>query len=364
MRAAVCRAFGEPLEIEDVELSAPRPGQVEVEISACAVCHSDIHYMDGAWGGDLPAVYGHEAAGWVRSLGQGVAGLAEGDPALVTLIRSCGSCPCCSSGFPANCEVPREPLERSPLRDMTGKPIQQGLQAGAFAERVVVDASQVQRLPGDIALDVACLLACGVITGFGAAINTARVKPGSDVVVIGAGGVGLNSIQGAAIAGAARIVAVDMLPEKLEGAREFGATHVVNATDGDAHRQVRKLTGGRGADYVFVTVGAAAAYGQAPRFLAPKGELVAVGMTESDVVAEWSPLIYAFQGQSIRGSCMGDTVLPRDIPYLVELYRQGRLRLDELVSNRFPLERINEAIADARSGRSRRNVIVFDGAGP
>ena len=132
MRAAVCRAFGEPLEIEDVELSAPRPGQVEVEISACAVCHSDIHYMDGAWGGDLPAVYGHEAAGWVRSLGQGVAGLAEGDPALVTLIRSCGSCPCCSSGFPANCEVPREPLERSPLRDMTGKPIQQGLQAGGL----------------------------------------------------------------------------------------------------------------------------------------------------------------------------------------------------------------------------------------
>ena len=363
MRAAVCRGFGEPLEIENVELGAPRTGEVEIEISACAVCHSDIHYIDGAWGGDLPAVFGHEAAGWVRSLGRGVAGLAVGDQVLVTLIRSCGCCRCCASGFPANCEVPREPVERSPLRDMNGEPILQGLQSAAFAERVVVGASQVQKLPDDIALDVACLLACGVITGFGAVINTAGVKPGSDVVVIGAGGVGLNSIQGAAIAGAARIIAVDLLPEKLAGAREFGATHVVTATDEDAHRQVRRLTGGRGADYVFVTVGSAAAYGQAPRFLAPKGELVAVGMTASDAVAEWSPLIYAFQGQSIRGSCMGDTVLPRDIPYLVELYRQGRLRLDELVSNRFPFERINDAIADARSGMSRRNVILFDGAG-
>ncbi len=364
MRAAVCREFGGPLEIENVELRAPRPGEVEVEISACAVCHSDIHYIDGAWGGDLPAVYGHEAAGWVRSLGQGVAGLGAGDPVLVTLIRSCGSCRCCSSGFPANCEVPREPVQKSPLRDWSGEPIAHGLQAAAFAERVVVDASQVQKLPNDIELDVACLLACGVITGFGAVTNTARIKTGSDVVVIGAGGVGLNSIQGAAIAGAARIVAVDLLPEKLSGAREFGATHVVSASDEDAHRQVRKLTGGRGADYVFVTVGAGAAYGHAPRFLAPKGELVAVGMPASDVVSEWSPLIYAFEGQSIRGSCMGDTVLPRDIPYLVELYRQGRLRLDELVSNRFPFERINDAIADTRSGRSRRNVILFGGASP
>lgn len=363
MKAAVCRAFDAPLEIADIDLRPPGPGEVEVAIAACAVCHSDIHGMDGAWGGYLPAVYGHEAAGHVTAIGKGIADIAKGDPVLVTPIRACGACPSCAAGHPATCETPYDRVGGSPLRDRDGTPVEQGISAAAFAERVVVDRSQVQKIPTDIGMDAACLLSCGVITGIGAVTNTAGVKPGSDVVVVGAGGVGLNSIQGAAIAGAARVIAIDPVPEKLDGAREFGATDTVLATDNDVEHRIEKLTGGRGADTVLVTVGAAGAYRQAPRFLAPRGQLIAVGMPPTDAWAEWSPGDFSYLGQGIQGSCLGDTVLSRDIPALVELYRQGRLKLDELVTGRYPLERINDAIGDTRSGRSRRNVILFDGNG-
>ncbi|MDE0703605.1 MAG: zinc-binding dehydrogenase [Rhodospirillaceae bacterium] len=363
MRAAVCRSFGACLEIADIDLRPPGPGEVEVAIAACAVCHSDLHAMDGAWGGHLPAVYGHEAAGHVTAAGAGVAGIATGDPVLVTPIRACGTCPSCAGGHPATCETPHDRVQGSPLRDRDGTPVEQGISAAAFAERVVVDRSQVQKIPADIGMDAACLLSCGVITGFGAVANTAGVKPGSDVAVVGAGGVGLNCIQGAAIAGAARVIAVDPVPEKLDAAREFGATDAVLATDNDVELQIKRLTGGRGADTVLVTVGAAGAYRTAPRFLAPRGQLIAVGMPPADARAEWFPADFSYYGQGIRGSCLGDTVLSRDIPYLVELYRQGRLKLDELVTGRYPLERINDAIGDTRAGRSRRNVILFGGNG-
>lgn len=363
MKAAVCRAFDAPLEIADIDLRPPEPGEVEIGIAACAVCHSDIHGMDGAWGGYLPAVYGHEAAGYVTAVGAGPAGLEIGDPVLVTPIRACGSCPSCADGHPATCETPYDRVQGSPLRDRDGTPIEQGISAAAFAERVVVDRSQVQKLPSGIGMEAACLLSCGVITGFGAVANTADVKPGSTVVVVGAGGVGLNSIQAAAIAGAARVIAVDPVREKLDGAREFGATDTVPATDDDADRRIRELTGGRGADTVLVTVGTAEAYRKALRFLAPRGQLIAVGMPPSDAWADWSPADLSYLGQGIRGSCLGDTVLSRDIPALIELYRQGRLKLDELVTGRYPLERINDAIGDTRAGGSRRNVILFDGNG-
>ena len=363
MKAAVCRAFDAPLEIADIELRPPGPGEVEVAIAACAVCHSDLHAMDGAWGGYLPAVYGHEAAGHATAIGEGVADIAKGDAVLVTPIRACGACPSCAGGHPATCETPHDRVGNSPLRDRDGTPVEQGISAAAFAERVVVDRSQVQKIPADIGMDAACLLSCGVITGFGAVTNTAGVKPGSDVVVVGAGGVGLNSIQGAALAGAARVIAVDPVPGKLDAAREFGATDVVLATDDDVEHRIGKLTGGRGADTVLVTVGAADAYRQAPRFLAPRGQLIAVGMPPADVWTEWSPGDFSYLGQSIQGSCLGDTVLSRDIPYLVDLYRQGSLKLDELVTGRYPFARINDAIGDTRSGRSRRNVILFEGYG-
>lgn len=359
MKAAICHEFGKPLVIEEVTLRPPENGEVEVKLAACAICHSDILYAEGAWGGQLPAVYGHEAAGHVTALGEGVSGYQLGDAVLVTLIRSCGHCVSCSGGQPARCETGVDPA-KSPLRAADGGPMAQGLQTGAFAQSVVVDHSQLAHIPGDMAMDAACLLSCGVITGVGAATNTAKIRPGSSVVVIGAGGVGLNAIQGAAICGAAKIIAVDLSQEKLDAAREFGATDGVLASAEKPHRIVKALNGGRGVDYVLVTVGAIGAYQTAPRYLCVGGTLVMVGMPPSGAKMSIEPVMVAASSHTMTGSNMGDTVLSRDIPYLVDLYQQGRLKLDELVTRRYPLEKINEAIADTVAGNARRNVIVFD----
>jgi Zn-dependent alcohol dehydrogenase len=239
-------------------------------------------------------------------------------------------------------------------------PVNQGLDCGAFAERIIVHPSQIMRIPDDMPKDAACLLSCGVITGVGAVVNTAGLRVGQTAVIIGAGGVGLNAIQGARIAGAARIIAIDMLPGKLETAREFGATDTILATDDKPWRAVRKITGGKMADAVLVTVGAVQAYNDAPRYLAPGGTAILVGMPHSGATASYEPVIIAAMGQSLTGTKMGDTVLARDIPWMVDMYRQGRLKLDELISGRWPLDRINDAIEDTRSGSARRNVILFN----
>ena len=357
VRAAVCRAFGEPLRLEELRLAAPRAGEVRVRIEAVAICHSDIHYAEGAWGGALPAVYGHEAAGRVADLGDGVAGLAEGDPVLVTLIRSCGRCAPCASGRPTHCATPPEDPGH-PLSTPDGGPVLQAMDAGAFAEAVTVHASQVARIPEDLPMDAACLLSCGVITGVGAAVNAAGVRPGQDVVVIGAGGVGLNAVQGARLAGARRIVAVDLSEEKLDAAREFGATDGVLGGEAKPWRAARAAMG-RGADAVIVTVGAAAAYEAAPRYLEASGRVVAVGIPPTGAMAEIEPGVITVTGTGVIGSRMGDTVLARDIPWMVDLWRQGRLKLEALITRRWRLDEINEAIADTRQGRARRNVIVL-----
>jgi len=356
IRAAVAHAFGEPLTVETVNLRAAGPGEVEVTLDACAVCHSDISFMDGAWGGNLPAIYGHEAAGRVTVLGEGVRGYQLGDTVLVTLIRSCGHCASCASGAPVACS---DPAALSPISALDGSSVDQAMNCGAFAERVVVDPSQLAPIPENMPMEAACLLSCSVITGVGAVINTGGVRAGQTVVVIGAGGVGLNAIQGARIAGAARIIAIDMLPEKLEAAREFGATDSVLASDEKPWRRVQEITGGRMADAVFVTVGAISAYEMAPRYLSAGGRIVMVGMPHSGQTARYEPVMFAATGQGMVGSKMGDVVLKRDIPWMVDLYRQGRLKLDELVSGRWTLDQINDAIADTRSGAARRNVVVF-----
>lgn len=359
MRAAVCRAFGAPLAVEEVALAAPRAGEVEVRLAACAICHSDIAYADGAWGGDLPAVYGHEAAGVVERIGPGVARVAPGDHVVVTLIRACGHCRCCAKNLPVACET-RFPLDReTPLRAADGAPLVHGLRTGAFAERVVVEASQVVAVPKDMPLDRAALLACGVITGFGAVTNTAAVSAGSDVVVIGTGGVGLNAVQGAAHVGARSVIAVDLSDAKLAAARRFGATETVNPAERDPGAAVRESTAGRGADYVFVTVGAKAAFDQSYGLLAPAGAVVLVGMPASGVLSEFDPGTLAGAGQRILGSKMGSARIDEDIPRLVALYREGRLKLDELITGRYRLADINEAIASAKRGEALRNVIVF-----
>ncbi len=358
VKAAVCRAFGAPLEIETVTLAAPQAGEVEVKIAACAICHSDISMAEGGWGGTLPAVYGHEAAGHVTALGAGVSGFAVGDTVLVTLMRACGGCLSCTTGHPATCRAAHEVLAH-PLSGADGTAYEQGLRTGAFAEKVVVKTSQLAPIPTGMPLDAASILSCGVITGVGAVVNTAGLRAGQSAVVIGAGGVGLNAVQGARIAGAAHVIAVDLLEEKLQTAREFGATGGVAAGVDRPWDRVREIIGG-GADHVFVATGAIAAFHDAPRYLAPHGKMTIVGLPHAGERSQYDPCAVGVTAQQIAGSKMGDVVLARDIPWLVTLYRQGRLKLDELISNRWPLERINEAIADTRSGAARRNVIVFD----
>ncbi len=357
IKAAVCHGFGSPLTIEEVELRAPEMGEVEVTLAACAICHSDITYMDGGWGGSLPAVYGHEAAGTVTALGGNVRGVALGDRVVVTLIRACGACPNCSSGAPYMCDTGYDG-DAGPLKTATGGKLHQAMASGAFAEKVVVDQSQVVVVPDTMPMDAASLLACGVITGIGAVVNAAGLRAGQDCVVIGAGGVGLNAIQGARIAGARRIVAVDMSQAKLDIAREFGATDGVLATEAEPWCAA-KAAMGRGADAVFVTVGSAKAYDQAIHYIGKGGNIVLVGMPHSGQASSYELGNLAAWSQGMVGSKMGNTVIKRDIPWMVDLYAQGRLKLDELISGRWTLDQINEAIADTRTGSAKRNVIVF-----
>lgn len=360
MRAAVCRAFGAPLAIEELAIAPPGPGEVAVAVEACAVCHSDIAYAAGAWGGALPAVYGHEAAGRVTATGPGVRGLAVGDRVLVTLIRACGACPACAGGAPTSCARAWEATP-SPLRDAAGAEVAQGMKTAAFAEAVVVDASQIVPLPDDLPADLACLLACGVITGVGAVVNTARLRPGARVAVIGAGGVGLNAIQGAVLAGASRIVAVDLSAAKLADARAFGATDGVVAGP-EAMAEVRALADGGGVDAAFVTVGAPSAIGGAAAALAPGGAVVVVGMPPSGTVVGYDPTTLAAMNQRILGSRMGESVPARDVPWLIDHWRAGRLKLAELVSGRYALDDIEAALAATRAGTARRTVIVMGDA--
>ncbi len=358
IKAAVAREFGADLSIEELDLSAPRAGEVEVTLAACAICHSDISFIDGGWGGTLPAVYGHEAAGTITSVGAGVNRFQKGERVIVTLIRSCGSCPSCAGGRPTGCETDVDTFQGGPLREPGGGAVLQAMNCGAFAEKVVVDQSQIVAIGDTIPMEAAALIACGVITGVGAVVNAANLRAGQDVVVIGAGGVGLNAIQGARIAGARRVVAVDMSEEKLAIAREFGATNGVLATQDKPWRSAIAAMG-RGADAVIVTVGAIPAYDQAPRYLASGGKVIMVGMPHSGAMSTYEPVMLAATGQGMVGSKMGDVVIQRDIPWMVDLYEQGRLKLDELISGRWSLEEINDAIADTKTGSAKRNVIVF-----
>ncbi|MCY3880069.1 MAG: zinc-binding dehydrogenase [Rhodobacteraceae bacterium] len=358
MRAAVCREHGKPLSIETVRLAPPGRGQVEVVIEACAICHSDIHYIDGAWKGVLPAVYGHEAAGRIVRIGEGVGDRRVGERVLVTLLRHCGECVNCGRGLTARCEVPSNP-QNSPFKLADGSPLAQGLGTGCFAERTVVDQTQIAPIPQSMPADTACLLSCGVITGVGAAVNTAEIEPGATVAVVGAGGVGLNAIQGARIRGASKVIAVDISEQKLADARFFGATDTVLAAGKSTHKEIRRLTGGRGVDYALVTVGAVEAMASALRFICQGGALVIVGMPPSGVELNFEPVILAHQSQRMLGSSMGDTDLSKDIPWLLKLHAEGRLKVDELVTGRYSLDQINEAIENTVDGKARRNVILF-----
>ena len=363
MRAAICREFGQPFEIAKVELAAPGPGEVRAQVRAAAICHSDVTYADGGWGGDLPTVFGHEAAGVVMEVGAGVSDFAPGDHVVITLVRNCGTCPCCERNLRGSCESTFPLDAKGPLTFPDGGAVKQGLRTAAFAEEVVVEQSQMVKIGKDIGFDVASLLACGVITGYGAVTNTAAVPPGKDVVVIGTGGVGLNAVQAAALSGSKRVIAVDLSTQKLAAAKEFGATHVIDGSTTDVINTVRELTGGRGADFVFVTVGAVQAMKQSYVMLAPGGASVLVGMADMAARSTFNPLSLSDSSRRILGSKMGHCDIRVDIPALIELYREGKLKLDELITQRFAFEDINTAMDNVRNGVGLRNVVVFGDPG-
>ena len=359
MKAAVCRDFSQPLSIEELNLASPNAGEVKVTIHACAICHSDIVYMDGDWGGNPPLVLGHEAAGIVEEVGSDVNNIKPGDAVLVTLIRSCGHCYCCERGKFSLCESSFPLDDSSPLTDMQGNVIGHGLRTAAFAEQVVVEQSQVVAIPETISMDCASLLSCGVITGLGAVTNSTSVLPGQSVAVIGCGGVGLNSIQGARLKGASPIIGIDLVDEKLTNAKSFGATHTINPLNQDISQMVNDLTNGRGLEFVFMTAGSSKAIEQGIQILARDGTIVLVGMPANGDHPDIDATMIANEGQKIIGSKMGFTNLRKDIPTLIELYNKGELLLDELITNRYPLEQINLAIDEVRADKALRNVIVF-----
>jgi S-(hydroxymethyl)glutathione dehydrogenase / alcohol dehydrogenase len=361
VKAAVCRAFGEPLQIEELRLDAPRAGEVVVDLAAAAICHSDIAFAEGAWGGELPAVYGHEAAGVVREVGDGVTRVRPGDRVVVGLLRSCGLCFFCLRGEEHLCEGVFDSDGRPPLRDQAGDPVVQAMHTAAFAEEVLVDESQLAVVPDALALDVASLLGCGVLTGVGVVLDKVGVPGGSSVVVVGTGGVGINVVQGAVLAGAETIVAIDVSPSKRASALDFGATHALN---GDSLAEARRLTEGRGADYVFVTVGRGDVIEGALRYARRGGTVVVVGMPPNEDTFGVVAVDLAHDDVRILGAKIGSGSgrFPDAIGRLLRLHEDGRLRLDELITARYPLDEINAAIAAAQDGDALRNVVVFDRA--
>jgi len=363
MKAAVMEQAGAPLAIHDIEIAAPGPHEVLVRTAAVGLCHSDLHMIQGTYPLPLPAVLGHEVSGVVEAVGAQVSGLKAGDHVVGCLSVYCGHCPVCASGHQVLCQNPDvkfAPGKANRLR-LAGNPLSQVFNLSGFAEQILVHENALVKIREDMPLDRAALLGCAVITGTGAVFHSAKVPPGSSVVVVGCGGVGLSVINGAAIAGAARIIAVDMLPAKLELARQFGATDVVNASEGDAVAQVLSLTAG-GAGFAFECIGLKQTAEQCYAMLAPGGTATVIGLFRPDAKIEL-PAIDFLREKRIQGSLMGSNRLSLDIPRLVELYMQGKLLLDELISQRIALEDINEGFIAMQSGSVARSVITFPGVG-
>jgi NDMA-dependent alcohol dehydrogenase len=359
LKAAVCYEIGKPLVVEEINLDPPKEGEVKVKMVATAVCHSDIHFFKGELPGKPPFVGGHESAGYVDEVGKGVTGFKPGDPVILSLLAACGKCIYCRTGRSNICNAVFPMDTETRMHNKKGQDIGMLIKTASFAEYTIVDQSQLVKIPADMPMDRACLLACGVITGFGAVVNRAKVKPMSSCVIIGVGGVGLNAVQGAAISGAYPIIAVDVVDNKLKAAKTFGATHTVNSAKTDAVKEIQKLTGGLGADYVFVTVGSTAAMAQGFDMSGQDGMTVIVGLPKiSDTVA-FSPFMITRFERTITGSFMGTTQHHTEIPKLVELYKAGVLKLDELITARYPIEDINKAIDLVVKGEALRNVIVF-----
>ena len=362
--AAVFYEQGTPFVVEELDLEDPRPGEALVKVAAAGVCHSDWHLMTGATKHPLPVVPGHEGAGIIEAVGDGVTRIRPGDHVALNWAPNCGHCFYCLRDRPSLCQTFVGPIWAGTMMDGTprfkkgGQPVYHFSALGCFAEYVVVPEICCVPLAQEVPLEVAALIGCAVTTGVGAVLNTARVEPGSSVMVIGAGGVGLSIIMGARLAGASRIIAVDSLESKGDLALGFGATDfIINRPD--TNEAVRTMTGGRGADYVFEAVGVPALQEQALDATRPGGTSVLVGVSPMGSGTNLPGAVITRQEKTVTGSYYGSANTARDFPLYADLYQKGKLDLGRLISRTYPLAQINEAYADMLSGEVARGVIVF-----
>ncbi|MFN0028738.1 MAG: Zn-dependent alcohol dehydrogenase [Acidimicrobiales bacterium] len=364
-KAAVFREIGGPISIETIDVDDPQPNEVRVTTAACGVCHSDLHFMKGSIAGALPTVLGHEPAGVVEAIGANVTSVEVGDHVIACTSMFCGGCVQCQYGRPHLC-TDRRAVRRARgsaprLSDSNGTALAQFADLSGFAEVMLLHERAVVRIDKDIPLDRASLVGCGVTTGVGAALNTAQVTPGSAVAVFGAGGVGNSVIQGARIAGARQIIAIDITAHKLEVAKGFGATHTVLVGDAnpdvDPVREIKRLSGG-GVDFAFDAVGLPQLAAQCLYALAPRGKAVIVGAIAKGQTLTLEPGHFYLE-KTITGSLMGSNRFHIDAPRYLELYRQGKLDLDAMVSERMPLDNIDQAMAAMAAGEVTRSVIMF-----
>jgi S-(hydroxymethyl)glutathione dehydrogenase/alcohol dehydrogenase len=361
-RAVLCRELNKPVVVESIAVDPPKRGEVTVKMGACGVCHSDLSAINGTIALPLPLVLGHEAAGVVEEVGEGVPGLARGDHVVFSFIYMCGKCRFCAAGRPVLCveqgRALTTPLEGTPrVRDAAGKPLNIFSGCGTMAEYATVSAENLIKIDPKIPMEVAALVGCAVTTGVGAVFNTAKMAPGSSAAVFGCGGVGLSAIQGARIAGAGRVIAIDTLPAKLEMAKKFGATDTILFKD-DPVKALKKMTDG-GPDYAFECVGSGELAGLAYRAIRRGGTAVVVGVARPSENTALRTMTLVFEEKTLTGSYFGSCVPRVDFPRMLGLYLGGQLRLDEMITRRYAVEEAPQAFADLESGKNARGVIVF-----
>ena len=362
-RAALCREIGKPVVVEEITVEGPRRGEVTVKLGACGVCHSDLSATNGTLQMPPPLVLGHEAAGEVVEVGEGVAALAVGDHVVSSFIYMCGKCRFCSAGRPVLCLEQGKAVTTLPdgsvrTRDAAGKPLNVFSGCGVMAEYATLHVDNLVKIDPKIPLDRAALVGCAVTTGVGAVFNTAKVAPGSTVAVFGCGGVGLNVIQGARIAGAERIIAIDTVQAKLEMAKQFGATEVILTSGDDVAKNLKKMTGG-GPDYAFECVGNGELAATAYRAIRRGGLAVVVGVAKASDSTAVRTMTLPFEEKTLTGSYFGSCVPRIDFPRMLGLYMGGKLKLDELITRRYAIGEAPQAFRDMEEGRNARGVIVF-----
>ena len=361
MKAAIFQKANEPLTIEEVDVIDPRPGEVMVRTVCSGVCHSDLHFVVGSSELPLSCVLGHEAAGVVERVGEGVSYVAPGDHVIMSFAPFCGSCYYCMRGAPHLCNDDAKNAAMLQRLSWKGQPVMQFANVGSFSEFMVTTETGVVKIPNDMPMAEAALIGCGVMTGVGAALYTAKVPGGAIAAVIGCGGIGLNVIQGCRLAGASRIIAVDVVGEKLEMAKSFGATDAINGAKVDAVEAVQELTGGMGVEYAFEAIGNTNAATQAFAMIRPGGTAVIVGMMpQGSTISVPGPDFLS--EKKLIGSMYGSTVFREHMPKLVDLFLAGRLDLSNLVSQRMPLDEVNDAFDYMKSGKVARSVLDVSAA--